>query len=99
MPGHAGLVCLSVLLTVGAAWGEWQGPYDPFQGHSQEEGWPVRVCWPGYEPGVTLRALDVKETTVGFNATAAAIRHMMELGMDDLQACEYCVACNGTWHH
>lgn len=77
------LLCICFLFKRG--WAQ-AGPEDPFAGHLAADGWPLRVCWAAEEPGHTMRVLPVQYDEEDFNVTAAALRHMLELGLDDLQS-------------
>ncbi|CAE7336232.1 unnamed protein product, partial [Symbiodinium sp. KB8] len=77
------LLCICFLFKRG--WAQ-AGPEDPFAGHLAADGWPLRVCWAAEEPGHTMRVLPVQYDEEDFNVTAAALRHMLELGLDDFPA-------------
>ena len=62
------------------------GPVDAAAGYDADEGYELRFCWANV-PGKRMRVLPVNYNDTQFNVTAAALRHMFQLGSDDLQSC------------
>ena len=80
------------------------GPDSIFGEYDQSSGPSVRFCWAQHLPGKTMRVLPAPADDNTLNTTAVALRHMLQLGMDDLQSCTYdcfrsCSALcgSGTW--
>ncbi len=64
------------------------GPDSIFGTYDQERGPEVRFCWAQHLPGRRMKVLPVPSSDEALNTTAVALRHMLQLDMDDLQSCK-----------